>query len=84
MIAYILFLGMEKPKFEFYERPNGHNEFLKFLEKFPQKYRRHIEKEILHALAIYKKFEEKNRVPAVKFDDYLEKRLQDPELKIQF
>ena len=28
---------MEKPKFEFYERPNGHNEFLEFLENLPQK-----------------------------------------------
>ncbi|OTN93518.1 hypothetical protein A5804_002888 [Enterococcus faecium] len=28
---------MKKPKFEFYERPNGHNEFLEFLEKLPKK-----------------------------------------------
>ena len=80
---------MEKPKFEFYERPNGHNEFLEFLENLPQKdqaklmaviYKVQIHglltaiithgfskktqktprKEILHALAIYKEFEEEN------------------------
>lgn len=28
---------MKKSKFEFYERPNGHNEFLEFLEKLPKK-----------------------------------------------
>ncbi|HIB1875197.1 TPA: type II toxin-antitoxin system RelE/ParE family toxin [Enterococcus faecium] len=28
---------MEKPKFEFYERPNGHNEFMEFLEQLPEK-----------------------------------------------
>lgn len=28
---------MEKPKFEFYERPNGHNEFLEFIESLPEK-----------------------------------------------
>ena len=31
-------------------------------------------------LAIYKEFEEK-MMPTVKFDDYLEKRFQDPELR---
>ena len=43
-IAYIDFLNiicyhmnMEKPKFEFYERPNGHNEFQEFLESLPEK-----------------------------------------------
>lgn len=28
---------MDKPKFEFYERPNGHNEFMEFLEQLPEK-----------------------------------------------
>lgn len=28
---------MEKPKFEFYTRPNGHTEFLEFLETIPKK-----------------------------------------------
>ena len=27
---------MEKPKFEFYSRPNGHNEFLEFLESLTE------------------------------------------------
>ena len=27
---------MEKPKFEFYTRPNGHNEFLEFLESLTE------------------------------------------------
>ena len=29
-------IGMEKPKFEFYTRPNGHNEFLEFLESLTE------------------------------------------------
>lgn len=28
---------MEKPKFEFYTRPNGHNEFLEFYNNLPLK-----------------------------------------------
>lgn len=28
---------MKNPKFELYERSNGHNEFLEFLEKLPKK-----------------------------------------------
>lgn len=28
---------MDKPKFEFYERPNGHNEFIEFFEQLPEK-----------------------------------------------
>ena len=28
---------MEKPKFEFYTRPNGHNEFLEFYSTLPLK-----------------------------------------------
>ncbi|OTN83895.1 type II toxin-antitoxin system RelE/ParE family toxin [Enterococcus faecium] len=28
---------MDKPKFEFYERPNGYNEFMEFLEQLPEK-----------------------------------------------
>lgn len=28
---------MKKPKFEFYTRPNGHNEFLEFLNQLPLK-----------------------------------------------
>lgn len=27
---------MEKPKFEFYTRPNGHNEFLEFYNNLPK------------------------------------------------
>ena len=27
---------MEKPKFEFYTRPNGHSEFLEFLESLTE------------------------------------------------
>ena len=29
-------IRMEKPKFEFYTRPNGHNEFLEFLESLTE------------------------------------------------
>ena len=28
---------MDKPKFEFYELPNGHNEFIEFFEQLPEK-----------------------------------------------
>ena len=28
---------MDKPKFEFYERPNGHNGFIEFFEQLPEK-----------------------------------------------
>ena len=28
---------MEKPKFEFYTRPNGHNEFIEFYNNLPLK-----------------------------------------------
>ena len=33
---------MEKPKFEFYTRPNGHNEFLEFYNTLPYKDRRKL------------------------------------------
>ena len=33
---------MEKPKFEFYTRPNGHNEFLEFYNTLPFKDRRKL------------------------------------------
>lgn len=33
---------MEKPKFEFYTRPNGHNEFLEFFNTLPYKDRRKL------------------------------------------
>lgn len=33
---------MEKPKFEFYTRPNGHNEFLEFYYTLPYKDRRKL------------------------------------------
>ncbi len=29
-----------KPKFEFYERPNGHNEFIEFLNSYLRKTRK--------------------------------------------
>ena len=52
---------MEKPKFEFYERPNGHNEFLEFLEKLPQKNTEDTQKrDFACALVIYKDFEAEN------------------------
>ena len=35
-------IGMEKPKFEFYTRPNGHNEFLEFYNTLPYKDRRKL------------------------------------------